>query len=298
MGSLYRGWGSTVAAAGTKRERIGDSSVQESGKNGALVLSSALFARYRPAILGYRADAGPAKAAGEKLPPEFLLARDGALSVYYAPFDYLNPHAQVVLLGIAPGLTQAKNAIAAAQRALVAGQPDHEALRLAKLAAGFSGAMRAPLVEMLDTVALHFRLGIESSAMLFGARSDLLQPASAVAFPAFVEGKNYNGTPGMVRHPLLLGLLESHFLPLVRSLKDAVFVPLGPKPTAALDWAAERHGLRPRYVLRGLPHPSGANAERVAYFLGRKARAALSAKTDPDKLDEAKRRISELLKAW
>lgn len=35
-------------------------------------------------------------------------------------------------------------------------------------------------------------------------------------------------------------------------------------------------------------HPSGANAERIAYFLGRKSRSALSAKTNPDKLDRAR----------
>ena len=35
-----------------------------------------------------------------------------------------------------------------------------------------------------------------------------------------------------------------------------------------------------------MPHPSGANAERIAYFLGRKSREALCAKTDPAKLDQ------------
>ena len=37
-----------------------------------------------------------------------------------------------------------------------------------------------------------------------------------------------------------------------------------------------------------MPHPSGANAERISYFLGRKPRERLSAKTDPHKLDGAR----------
>ncbi|MDP1740934.1 MAG: hypothetical protein Q8L50_07565 [Polaromonas sp.] len=37
-----------------------------------------------------------------------------------------------------------------------------------------------------------------------------------------------------------------------------------------------------------LPHPSLANSERIAYFMGGKARAALSAKTNPVKLDATK----------
>jgi len=50
--------------------------------------------------------------------------------------------------------------------------------------------------------------------------------------------------------------------------------------------------------LHGLPHPSGANAERIAYFLGRKDRSALSAKTDAARLDainrDLKKRVASL----
>ena len=41
-------------------------------------------------------------------------------------------------------------------------------------------------------------------------------------------------------------------------------------------------------LLDGLPHPSGANAERIAYFLGRKPREQLSAKTNADSIDTAR----------
>ena len=36
-------------------------------------------------------------------------------------------------------------------------------------------------------------------------------------------------------------------------------------------------------VLSGLPHPSGANAERIAFFLGRKKREDVSSKVDADR---------------
>ncbi len=38
------------------------------------------------------------------LPANLKLAEDGKISIYYAPFDYVNPHAKVVLCGITPGL--------------------------------------------------------------------------------------------------------------------------------------------------------------------------------------------------
>jgi len=38
-------------------------------------------------------------------------------------------------------------------------------------------------------------------------------------------------------------------------------------------------------ILHGIPHPSGANAERIAYFLGRKDEAALSRQTNGAQID-------------
>ena len=47
-------------------------------------------------------------------------------------------------------------------------------------------------------------------------------------------------------------------------------------------------GHRAREVFVKRIHPSGANAERIAYFLGRKSRDQLSVKTNPDKIDAAR----------
>ena len=46
-----------------------------------------------------------------------------------------------------------------------------------------------------------------------------------------------------------------------------------------------------------IPHPSGANAERIAYFLGQKPRDRLSAKTDPTRIDAARASLEAKLKA-
>jgi hypothetical protein len=76
-----------------------------------------------------------------------------------------------------------------------------------------------------------------------------------------------------------------------RCLSKAVWLPLGPQPTRALDYLCGRGLLDRRQVLDGLPHPSGANAERIAYFTGRKARQALSSKTNPETLDAALKKL-------
>lgn len=35
-----------------------------------------------------------------------LMDKDGDVSIYCAPFEYINPHARIVLVGITPGPTQ------------------------------------------------------------------------------------------------------------------------------------------------------------------------------------------------
>ena len=92
----------------------------------------------------------------------------------------------------------------------------------------------------------------------------------------------------MTRHPFLRKQLVTYFGADANKMADALFVPLGDKVTEALHFLADQGLMKKDRILDGLPHPSGANAERIAYFLGRKNRSALSAKTNADKLDQAR----------
>ena len=70
-------------------------------------------------------------------------------------------------------------------------------------------------------------------------------------------------------------------------------MPLGPKVGEVFEYLVGRGLLRPEQVLSGLPHPSGANAERISYFLGRKDKAALSIKTNAETLDAARTQLAQ-----
>lgn len=217
-----------------------------------------------------------------------LLDRDGALSIYYAPFDYVNKSARLVVVGITPGKTQMMNAIAEARHQLESGADTLTALRLAKRTGSFSGTMKPNSVNLLDNIGIHQWLSLRSCDVLFADANDLVHTTSALRYPVFVDGANYNGTPNMLKHPLLKRHLVEYFGSEVRQLRDALFVPLGDKVAEALQFLVGLGMIDSHRVLDGLPHPSGANAERVAYFLGNKARERLSAKTDSRKIDKAK----------
>ena len=109
--------------------------------------------------------------------------------------------------------------------------------------------------------------------------------------PVFVSGENYNGKPDMARHGMLQKQLMTQFGEDAKGWGNAVFVPLGDTVAEGLSFLADRGLISREAILTGIPHPSGANAERISYFIGKKSRAALSAKTDPTKLDRARQAV-------
>lgn len=231
------------------------------------------------------------------------LSSDRSVQTCYAPFEYINANAKVVIVGITPGQTQMLNAIKECRRKLDAGANDMDALRAAKLTGAFSGAMRVNLIGMLDAIGLQRLLEISTCEDLFGKCSHLVQTTSLLRNPVFVIGnevveqksvrtlKNYNGSPNMTKHVLLKQQIIDGFAQDIKALPKAIYLPLGDKVANGLNMLVEMGLMDKATIVEGLPHPSAANAERIAYFLGRKAKADLSAKTNPAKIDSQKAAI-------
>ncbi len=250
-----------------------------------------MFSQFRQAILNFTPP------AARHLPQDFLLHQEGNLSEYYVPFDYLNPAARIVLVGITPGYQQWLNAVTAAQLALQNGDSDQQALYLAKQQGAFSGAIRNNLTQLLDAIGLNDWLGIHSCRSLFSEDMARVHFTSLFNQPVFIHGKNYNNTPTFRQSALLRQSIERGFAVEAQQLPQAVFVPLGPVATAGVQWLAEQQQIDPTHILAGLPHPSGANSERIHYFLGRKPRDALSRQTNPQLLDQAREQLLQKVAA-
>jgi len=129
------------------------------------------------------------------LTDKMRLAKDGDIEICYVPFEYVNPKARIVIVGITPGRTQMINALREARNQLIRGADAITALKAAKRTGAFSGAMRPNLVDLLDCVGLNGWLGLDSCDRLFGSAADLLQSTSALQNAVFLRDGNYNGTP-------------------------------------------------------------------------------------------------------
>ena len=235
-------------------------------------------------------------------PQKLLIASDHnvarALDVAYAPFDHVNLNADIVIVGLTPGRQQMRNALHEARRCLKAGVSDEAAKSAAKVFASFSGPMRTNLIAMLDSVGVNRALRLASTASLWGADANRVHFTSALRYPVFVENENYSGAPSMLSTALLRKQLMQWFATEMAARPNAVFVPLGPKVTEAVEAVASHLGIGATRILSGLPHPSGANGERIAFFLGRKKREDVSAKVDADRLLSCRVSLEAKISSW
>ena len=215
-------------------------------------------------------------------------AGERQVQMLYAPFDHINRTARIAIVGMTPGAYQAGQALAAAREALLLGKSNDEAARIAKTHASFSGEpMRTNLVRMMDRVGIARLLGLVTSRTLWEVDSALVHFTSALRYPVFVDGRNWSGTPDIVRTAKLREWLVDWTGKELAQLNDCLIVPLGPKVAAAMHYLAAQGLIDAAQIMDGMPHPSGANQERIACFLGDKPADQCSVKTNPAVLASA-----------
>ena len=194
------------------------------------------------------------------LKPEMRLFADRTLAIYYAPFDHVNRHALLVLVGVTPGWQQTEIAFRKMRDQNEKIESTETQLLNAKLAAGFAGQMRSNLVNMLDSFDLSKILDIPSTSCLFTTRHHLLHATSAIRYPTFrVNGSNYNGTPKVQQHPVLRWFVIEVLAPELSSVPDALIVPMGKPANEAVELLVRHQLIEKERCLFGVPHPSGAN---------------------------------------
>ena len=133
-----------------------------------------------------------------------LFAKEGSLRVERSAFDHIEHGARLVIVGITPGVQQRELADTAFASAIAKGMPAEAASRTAKFAASFGGAMRANLIRMLDDVGAALLLGLDSLADAFNpANQGKVHFTSALRYPVFHNGANYNGQVSLLSSPVL-----------------------------------------------------------------------------------------------
>ena len=133
----------------------------------------------------------------------FLLSKEGNIQIYYAPFDYINSKAKIMIVGITPGLQQMLQSFEAVN--------DGKSLKKVKDLSSFKGSMRTTLIKYLDVLKINKKLRIKSCESLFNINSKYLHSTSLIKYPVLDKGKNYSGS-SLLKKKILLDFLETNFV--------------------------------------------------------------------------------------
>ena len=188
---------------------------------------------------------------------EFLIKKDGNIEIYYAPFDYINTKAKIVIVGITSGLQQMLQSYEVINQG--------KSLKEVKDLSSFKGSMRTGLIKYLDELKINDILKIKSCESLFNKNSRYLHTTSLVKYPVFDKGKNYSGA-NILKKKILLDFIEKNFLEELKTLEKSIIIPLGNTVSSTIEYLNNKYNLKLRCFLKGFPHPSGANARKNIQF--------------------------------
>lgn len=204
----------------------------------------------------------------ELLVDDFLVDKKYNIEIYYAPHnEYINPKAKVFIIGITPGFQQMSTAIATARKELEKSDDIELIQYKCKVAGRFSGTLRKNIISMLDGIELNKVLKINSTSELFKEKDYLLHTVSLIPYSVFVKKQNYSGhTPKLIKSDFLMKYVYENFIQELRSLDNSeniLLVPLGRAVEEVLVKLEEEGIINKNQILKGFPHPSGANVNRL-----------------------------------
>ena len=188
---------------------------------------------------------------------KFLLEKEKNIEIYYAPFDYINSKAKIVIVGITPGLQQMLQSYEVINQG--------KSLKEVKDLSSFKGSMRTGLIKYLDELKINDILKIKSCESLFNKNSKYLHTTSLVKYPVFDKGKNYSGA-NILKKKILLDFIEKNFLEELKTLNKSIIIPLGNTVSSTIEYLNNKYNLKLACFLKGFPHPSGANARKNIQF--------------------------------
>ena len=187
----------------------------------------------------------------------FLIKKYNNIKIYYAPFDFINLKAKIVIVGITPGLQQMLQSYEVINQG--------KSFKEVKDLSSFKGSMRTGLIKYLDELEINTILKIKSCETLFNKNSKYLHTTSLVKYPVFDKGKNYSGT-NILKKKMLLDFIEKNFLKELKILKKTIIIPLGNTVSSTIEYLNNKYDLKLACFLKGFPHPSGANARKNIQF--------------------------------
>ncbi|MGY4319704.1 hypothetical protein [Bradyrhizobium sp. JR3.5] len=189
------------------------------------------------------------------------LVQEAGYSAFFAPFDWIDDEADIVIVGVTPGTQQALEALLSFRALLAAGGSLDEAAHRAKRAASFKGSMRPLGERLMDHFDLHRLFGLASTLDLFVSAARRAHFTSALRYPVLKKSGNYAGDSRITARPFMGRMIEGNLAVDLAMLPKAWLVAFGPNALRALEHLAAIGRLDGARILGGLLHPGGQQRE-------------------------------------
>jgi hypothetical protein len=192
------------------------------------------------------------------------------IEILWAPFDFVNRNARIVIVGVTPGPNQARRSYKAVRVAVAKGDDPQADLERIKAESSFRGDIIEPnLKSLLEHSGLAERAGIADIDYLWTKEASKVHFTSTIRYPTFIKGKMFNNQIDSLEHPELRKYVETYLAEELASVPtDADIVALGQKGPKIVRHAAKAAGIDPGRVV-ALPHPSGSATGAVRDFLSK-----------------------------
>jgi len=192
------------------------------------------------------------------------------IEILWAPLDFINRKARIVVVGVTPGPNQARRSYKAVRMAVAKGYNPQADLERIKAEASFRGNVIEPnLMSLLEHSGLAERAGIEDIDDLWTKEASKVHFTSTIRYPTFIKGELFNNQIDSLEHPELKKYVETYLAEELASVPtDADIVALGQKGPRIVRYAAKAAGIDLRRVV-ALPHPSGSATGAVRDFLSK-----------------------------
>lgn len=201
-------------------------------------------------------------------------------------FNYVNPNAELIIVGITPGNSQLKCSRMG------------KSLYEIKRENAFAGTMRSNLIAMLDYIDVNLMLGISSCASLWAEDFDKVEMTSLLKDAIYImqngKKKMFNDVSKINESKELWDIFNNGFVKDCEQYQQSkLFVACGKNVYDMLLQLKEKGIIKVPIV--GIAHPSGANVGRVKCYLGEKSPIDLSYNWCVERMKEAKRIVRKLI---
>ncbi len=196
--------------------------------------------------------------------------RSKKLQCFYAPFDYINPDAKIILVGLTPGKTQMTNALNSVIESYTNPiRADKDSILLkAKQFASFSNGARSKtqdnLIDILKKLGYEKELRISNLIDLWGKAGNQVQFCSVLKYPVFKNGGNYKDDPSSRNATPDLKKMINKFVEDLQLIDpNALLIPLGGQVHNVITKLNKDKKIPQRLKLTEFgevvfhPHPSG-----------------------------------------